>query len=251
MELYAEPYDPERPVLCFDAMPDQRRHEVDEPLLAAPGEVCREDYEYERKGPWNVLLTFEPLTGRRHVQGTEPRTNPDVAQAMQELAQTHCAHAKELRVVLENLSTHTPAALYQTLASQAAWELARKLSCHDTPKYGRWLTMAECAFSVLSRQGLPHRLPTQERVQAVVQHWTLARTEKQLRINWQFTTDKARDKFQQFYPLSSLWLRTKGLDRANLTSFLFSVLLVMVILQRRVSMVKYVVRLPPEEREQL
>jgi transposase len=200
LDLYAEPYDPERPVLCFDEMPYQRLAEVRESLLAAPGKARREDYEYERKGTCNVLLAFEPSTGRRHVQVTETRKNPDFAYAMQELAQTHYPHAKELRVVLDNLSTHTPAALYQTFTPEVARELTRKLSFHYTPKHGSWLNMAECEFSVLSRQCLHQRLPTQEQVQAVVQSWAATRTEKQISINWQFTTEKARDKFKRFYP---------------------------------------------------
>jgi hypothetical protein len=103
------------------------------------------------------------------VQGTEPQKNPDCAYAMQELAQTPYPHAKELRVVLDNLSTHTPAALYQTFTPEGARELTRKLSFHSTPKHGSWLHMAECEFSVLSRQCLPQRRPTHAQVQAVVQ----------------------------------------------------------------------------------
>lgn len=200
MDLYAEPYDPERPVICFDEMPYQRLDEVWEPVPTAPGKARREDYEYVRKGTCNVLLAFEPLTGRRLVQVTETRKNPDFAHAMETLAVTHYPHAKELRVVLDNLSTHTPAAFYQTFAPEVARELTRKISFHYTPKHGSWLNMAECEFSVLSRQCLNQRLPTQERVQAVVQHWASTRTAKQIRINWQFTTDKARDKFKRFYP---------------------------------------------------
>jgi hypothetical protein len=200
LDLYAEPYDPERPVICFDEMPYQRLAEVREPLPAAPGKARREDYEYARKGTCNVLLAFEPLTGRRQVQVTETRKNPDFAQAMHELAVTHYPHATELRVVLDNLSTHTPAAFYQTFAPEVARELTRKISFHYTPKHGSWLNMAECEFSVLSRQCLHQRLPTPARVQHVVQRWASTRTAKQIMVNWQFTTEKARDKFKRFYP---------------------------------------------------
>jgi hypothetical protein len=136
LDLYVEPYDPKRPMLCFDEMLYQRLAEVREPLPPAPGKARREDYEYECKGMCNVLLAFEPLTGRRHVQVTATRKNPDLAQAMQALAATHYPNAKELRVVLDNLSTHTPAALYQTFAPEVARELTRKISFHDTPKHG-------------------------------------------------------------------------------------------------------------------
>jgi hypothetical protein len=106
MDMYAAPYDPERPVIGFDEMPYQRLADMREPLLAAPGKVRRQDYEYARQGTCNVLLAFEPLTGRRHVQVTETRKNPDCAQAMQELATTHSPHATALRLMLDNLSTH-------------------------------------------------------------------------------------------------------------------------------------------------
>jgi transposase len=200
LDLYAEPYDPERPVICFDEMPYQRLADVHEPLLAAPGKARRDDYEYERKGTCNVLLAFEPLTGRRHVTVTETRKNPDFAQAMQELAATHSPNAQELRVVLDNLSTHTPAAFYQTFEPEVARELTRKISFHYTPKHGSWLNMAECEFSVLSRQCLNQRLPTQAQVQHVVQRWASTRTAKQITVHWQFTTEQARDKFKRFYP---------------------------------------------------
>jgi hypothetical protein len=136
LDVYAEPYDPERPVLCCDEMAYQRLAEVRAPLPAAPGQARQEAYEYARKGTCNVLPAFEPLTGRRHVQVIETRKNPDLAQAMHELAVTPYPQATELRVVLDNLSTHTPAALYQTFAPEVARELTRKISFHDTPKHG-------------------------------------------------------------------------------------------------------------------
>ena len=200
LDVYAEPYDPERPGRGCDEMPYQRLAEVRAPLRAAPGQARREDYEYERKGTCNVLLAFEPLTGRRQGKVTETRKNPDFAQAMQEVAATHYPNAKELRVVLENLSTHTPAAFYQTFEPEGARELTRTIAFHYTPKHGSWLNMAECAFSVLSRQCLHQRLPTQARVQNVVQRWASTRTAQQITIHWQFTTEKARDKFKRFYP---------------------------------------------------
>jgi hypothetical protein len=200
LDLYAAPYDPERPVICCDELPSQRLADVREPLLAAPGKARREDDEYERQGTCNVLLAFAPLTGRRQVQVSETRKNPDLAQARQELAVTHYPHAKELRVVLDTLSTHTPAAFYQTFAPEVARELRRQISFHYTPKQGSWLNRAECEFSVLSRQCLNPRLPTPARVQNVVQRWASTRTAKQITIHWQFTMEKARDKFKRFYP---------------------------------------------------
>jgi hypothetical protein len=190
--------------MCFDEMPYQRLADVREPVRAAPGKARREDAEDARQGTCHVLLAFEPLTGRRHVTVTETRKNPDFAQAMQELAEMHDPNAKALRIVLDNLSTPTPAALYQTFEPEVARKLTRKLAFHSTPKHGSWFNMAEGAFSVLSRQCLNQRVPTQEQVQTMVQHWASAHTAKQLTIHWQGTTEKARDKCKRFYPHSPL-----------------------------------------------
>jgi hypothetical protein len=199
LALYAEPSDAERPVLCCDEMPYQLLDEVQAALPAAPGQVRREDYAYARQGVCNLWLACEPLTGWRQVTVTETRKNPDFAQAMQTLVQTHYPTAKERRVVLDNLSTPTPAALYQTFAPPEARALTKKLSFHYTPKHGSGLHMAECEFSVRSRQCLQQRLPSQDRVQEVVHHGASLRTAKQLTVHWQFTTEKARDKFKRFY----------------------------------------------------
>jgi DDE superfamily endonuclease len=200
-------------VRCCDAMPYQRLADVRAPLPAAPGNARREDYEYERTGTCHVLLACEPWTGRRHVTVTETRKHPDFAQAMQELAETHYPTAKELRIVLDNLRTQTPAAFYQTLAPEVARELTRKIAFHSPPKHGSGLNRAEGEFAVLSRQCLPQRLPTQARVPDVVQRWASTRTAKQIPLHWQCTTEKARDKFQRFSPHSSLWSRTSTPSR--------------------------------------
>jgi hypothetical protein len=200
LELYAEPYDPERPVICFDEMPYQLLGEVYDPVPAAPGTPRREDYEYARQGTCNLLLAFEPQTGWRRITVTKTRKHPDFAQVMQALTETQFPDAKELRVVLDNLSTHTPTAFYQSFAPTEARALTKKISFHYTPKHGSWLNMAECEFSVLSRQCLQQRMATQEHLEQVTQHWATQRTAKQITVNWRFTTEKAREKFKRFYP---------------------------------------------------
>lgn len=158
LDLYAEPYDPKRPQLCVDEMPDQLLAEVRAPLPPEPGKPRREDYEYERHGTSNVLLAFEPRTGKRYVQVSETRTHADCAHFMQTLADTYDPEAQTLRVVLDNLSTHTPVAFYETCAPQEARALTQKISFHYTPKHGSWLHMAEGEFSVFSRQYLQQRI---------------------------------------------------------------------------------------------
>jgi hypothetical protein len=181
-------------------MPDQWLEEVYDPVPAAPGKPRREDYESARQGTCNLLLAFEPQTGWRRITVTKTRKHPDVAQVMQDLTATQCPDAKALRVVLDNLRTHTPTAFYQTFAPTAARPVTKTISFHSTPKHGSWLHMAECEFSVLSRQCLQQRLAPQEHLEQVTQHWATQRTEKQITVPWRFTTEKAREKFKRFYP---------------------------------------------------
>jgi hypothetical protein len=200
LDLYAEPYDPQRPQLCVDEMPYQLLADVQQALPPKPGKPRRQDYEYAREGTCNVFLAFEPLTGKRYVAGKETRKHADFAHFMQALANTHYPDAQEIQVVLDNLSTHTPVAFYQTFAPQEARALTQKLAFHYTPVHGSWLNMAECEFSALSRQCLKQRIATQEQLDQIAQHWAKQRTAKRLTVNWQFTTDKAREKFKRFYP---------------------------------------------------
>ena len=200
LDLYAEPYDPTRPQLCFDELPYQLLADVREPLPPALGKPCRQDYEYEREETCNVLLAFAPLTGTRYVGVSPTRTHADFAHFMQTLAHTYSPDAQELRVVLDNLSPHTPVACYQTFAPQEARTLTQKIAFHYTPVHGSWLNMAECEFSAWRRQCLKQRIATQAQLDKIAQHWAQQRTEKRLTVHWQFTTEKAREKFKRFYP---------------------------------------------------
>ena len=152
LDLYAEAYDPRRPVVCvlaktdttvpgrFDELPYQLLAEVNAPLPAEPGKPKRQDYEYERQGHCSLFIAFEPAVGHRHVSVSERRTNADFAREMQKLVERYPA-ADTIRVVLDNLNTHTPAALYQTFCADEARRLTQKLEFHYTPKHGSWLNM--------------------------------------------------------------------------------------------------------------
>lgn len=200
LDLYAEPYDPRRPVVCFDERPYQLLSDAQEPLPMEPGQPRREDYEYERKGSCNFFLIFQPLTGWRHVEVTERRRSEDFAWQMKWLVDVAFPEAEVIRVVLDNLSTHTPAALYQTFPPEEARRLMRRLEFHYTPKHGSWLNMVEIEFSILARQCLDRRLPDMEGVRREVEAWAEARNEVQATVNWRFTTADARHKLQRLYP---------------------------------------------------
>lgn len=199
LDLYAEAYDPRRPVVCFDELPVQLLAEVNLPLSAGPGKPKRRDYEYQRKGHCSLFIAFEPLTGQRQVTVRERRTNADFAHEMQQLVARY-PHADTIRVVLDNLNTHTPAALYQTFSVQEARRLTRTLEFHYTPKHGSWLNMAEIEWSVLSRQALKGRLANMESVGARVDPWQAERNQRRATVNWCFSTAHARTKLARLYP---------------------------------------------------
>lgn len=198
-ELYAEADNPKRPVVCFDELPFQLLAEVNAPIPPEPGKPKRQDYEYERKGHCSRFIAFEPLTAKRHVGVRQHRTNADFAQEMQALVARY-READTLRVVLENLSTHTPAAPYQTFPVEEARRSTSKLDFHHTPKHGRWLNRAEIEGSVLARQALKGRLADVAALEACVKPWQNVRNHKRATVDWCFSTSDARTKLAQLYP---------------------------------------------------
>ena len=139
LDLYGEPYDPTRPVVCFNETATQLLADVRAPLPAQPGRPQREDYEYRRAGTRNLFLTCEPLAGRRHVAITERRTMADFAHQMQWLVDVAYPHAPVVRVVLDNLNTHRMASLYETFPPAEARRIVKRLEFHHTPKHASWL----------------------------------------------------------------------------------------------------------------
>ncbi len=200
LDLYAEDYDPARPTVCFDETSKQLIAEARVPLPMAPGKPERVDYEYERRGTANLFLVTEPLTGWRHVDVTDRRTKHDFAQQMRDLVDRHFPDATTIRVVLDNLNTHTRAALYEAFAPAEARRLLRKLEFHYTPVHGSWLNMAELEFSMLARQCLNRRIGDRDTLVTEVTAWQAARNEQRASIHWQFTVDDARRKLHRLYP---------------------------------------------------
>lgn len=204
LDLYAEPYDAARPVVCFDEVPVQLIAERVAPLPMRPGTPWREDYEYIRRGTCNVFVMVEPLRGWRHFTVTERRANPDFADQMRWLVDRGYPNAERVRVVLDNLSSHTPEALYETFAPAEARRIVRKLEFHYTPKHGSWLNMAELELSVLARQCLQQRIPTPELLRELIGQYETRRNRDEATITWQFTAEQARVKLRRLYPSNPL-----------------------------------------------
>lgn len=200
LDLYAEPLQPSRPVVCFDERPCQLLADKVDPLPSRPGQPARYDYEYERKGSCNLFMLCQPLAGWRRTKVTAQRKKPDFARCMQELVDVDFPKAEVIRVVLDNLSTHTPAALYEAFTPEEARRLLRKLEFHYTPKHGSWLNMAEIELSVLSRQCLKQRLPDQAALHRESQAWEQRRNAQHATISWCFRLDDARTTLARLYP---------------------------------------------------
>jgi len=203
LDLYAEPYDAAAPVVCFDEVPVQLIGETRTALPMRPGIPKRVDYEYIRNGTANVFVMVEPLGGWRHLCVTERRANADFAAQMRWLVDEGYPTAPRIRVVLDNLSTHKPAALYETYPAAEARRIVRKLEFHYTPKHGSWLNMAELELSVLARQGLDQRIPTVVRLREILAAYETRRNTAKATIHWQFTNEKARVKLHRLYPIKS------------------------------------------------
>jgi hypothetical protein len=200
LDLYEEPYDPKIPMICFDERPYQMLGEVRDPLPMVPGKVRRFDSEYEREGNAYVHMAFEPLRSWREVEVTERRRGVEFAQLMHHLAEEIYPDAEKIRLVCDNLSTHSPAAFYETFSAEIAHRLARKIEFCYTPVHGSWLNMAEIEISVLVRQCLERRLPDEETLRREAKAWQEERNRKGASVNWRFTTEDARIKLRSLYP---------------------------------------------------
>jgi hypothetical protein len=200
LELYAEPLDPARPVVCFDEASKELRGDVAEPIPPSPGSPAKQDYEYTRHGTANLFVIVEPLAGRRHVTVTDRRAIPDFAAQMKYLCEEMYPEASVIRVVLDNLNTHTIGSLFATYPPEEAWRLARRLEFHHTPKHASWLNMAEMELSVLSRQCLARRLSEKDRLASEVKAWEEERNRIGVRLEWSFRVADARRKLAHLYP---------------------------------------------------
>src|SRR5690606_3952577 len=203
LDLYAEAAtmpDPWRPLVCFDEQPLVLRSDAHAGQPCAPGRAARVGYEYVRKGTGCCLMAFAPIDGLRHVTVAEHRTWAEFAHAMQHLADMCYPDAEVIRVVLDNLSTHTAAALYKTFPPEEARRLALKLELHYTPIHASWLNMAELELAALTRQCLRRRLPDLSTAKREVAAWERERNYAGVGVTRRFTTAAARTKLARLYP---------------------------------------------------
>jgi hypothetical protein len=200
LAVYARPLDARRPLVCFDEAGKDLKAHTRSPQPAAPGRDAREDSEYARAGSRNLFLCYAPALGWRHIAITERRTARDFAHAIRELVDRHFPAAERIVLVLDQLNTHTPAALYQAFPPAEAWRILERLEWHYTPTHGSWLNMAELELSALARQCLARRIPDQTTLATEVAAWVAARNAEAVTASWHFTQDDARQRLPWLYP---------------------------------------------------
>jgi transposase len=200
LELYAEVPDEQRPVVCFDETPRQLIGEARVPVVAKPGKRARFDYEYVRNGTANVFMFVDVHRPWRHAKVTDRRACRDFAECMRDLVDAHYPNAERIRVVLDNLSTHAPAALYESFDPAEARRILRRLEFHYTPKHASWLNMVEIEIGVMVSQCLDRRIPTKSILVKEIKAWERRRNHEKSRIKWLFTVDRARQKLGRSYP---------------------------------------------------
>ena len=198
LDVYKRPLNEDLPLVCMDESPKQMIKETRLPIEMKPGHDTKEDFEYERCGVANIFLASEPLTGKRYVEVTERKTKRDWANFIRQIADDWYKDAPKITLVMDNLSTHKPAALYEAFEPKEAKRIWDRFEFIYTPKHGSWLNMAEIELSQLNRQCLDRRIGERSVMTSEVEAWTKAGNDQKVIADWQFTTDAARIKLRKY-----------------------------------------------------
>jgi hypothetical protein len=202
LEVYARPYDPNRPVICMDEKPYQLLNETREPIPMKAGSTKKVDSEYVRNGTCSIFIFTEPLGGWRYAEALPRRTKIDWAGKIKWLLDTEYPDAEKVILVMDNLNTHAVSSLYEAFPAEMALRLAKRLEIHFTPKHGSWLDIAEVELAALSAQCLgSRRIPDIDMLNKALTAWHSYRNKAQKGVNWQFTTAEARIKLKRLYPV--------------------------------------------------
>ena len=200
LDVYKRPLNKDLPLVCMDESPKQMIKETRLPIEMKPGHDTKEDFEYERCGVANIFLASEPLTGKRYVEVTERKTKRDWANFIKQIADDWYKDAPKITLVMDNLSTHKPAALYEAFEPKEAKRIWDRFEFIYTPKHGSWLNMAEIELNVLMGQCLNRRIDNMETMKKEVRAWQTHRNNKEAKIKWRFTADDERIKLLKLYP---------------------------------------------------
>jgi hypothetical protein len=204
LDVYKTPYNKSFPVVCMDESPKQLIKQTRIPIVRKPGSDAKEDYEYARCGVAQIFMANEPLKGKRYVKVLQSKTKKQWAQFIKEISDKYYPKAEKIRLVMDNLNTHKPSALYETFTPEEAKRIWDRFEFIYTPKHGSWLNMAEIELNVLMGQCLKRRIDNMTTIREETEAWQENRNNKKAKINWQFTTKNARIKLKRLYPTLSV-----------------------------------------------
>ena len=196
LDLYAKPYNPQEPVICFDEKSKQLLKDARPVIPMRQGTIRKADYEYKRNGTANIFMAVEPKGGYRTAKATNRRTKRDFAHEMRRIMDNVYPEAKNIHLVLDNLNTHFPSSLIATFGTREAKRLMQRITFHHTPKHASWLNMAEIELSILGRQCLNRRIPDAQTLKHHLRTWQARRNKHHAKINWKFTKHDARNIFK-------------------------------------------------------
>lgn len=200
LDVYAAKHSDDEPLICMDEASKQLLSDSQPAEPLAPGRPPREDHHYERRGTQAIFMFFNPLSGQRRVSGRDSRTRVDWAEEIRQLLDEDYPHAKKIKLVCDNLNTHSIASLYEAFPAAEAHRLKQRLEIHHTPRSGSWLNVAEIELSVLSRRCLDRRISSPEQLSRELAAWQQQRNAEASTVRWRFTTPDARIRLQHLYP---------------------------------------------------
>jgi hypothetical protein len=200
LDLYEAEHSEEEPLICMDEAAKQLLRDERQTLALRPGKPLREDYHYERRGTQAIFMFFDPNRGWRRVCTRDSRTRVDWAEEVRTLLDDDYPHAKRVKLVCDNLNTHSIASLYEAFPAEEARRLARRLEIHYTPRNGSWLNVAEIELSVLAKQCLDRRIGSSEELANELRAWSDERNSDASKVQWKFTTPDARRALHRLYP---------------------------------------------------
>lgn len=200
LDLYAEGYDPKKPMICVDEKSKQLLKNKRDSIPVRPGHPAKEDSEYERNGTRNIFVAVEPKGGRHLASVTRQRKKPDFAKFIKGVVDDEYPDADLIRIVLDNLNTHVETSFTETFSKEEAKRLLKKVQFHYTPKHASWLNMAEIEIGILDTECLgDRRVPDEQTLVREVVAWVQRRNKEQKKIVWKFTKQDADKKLSKYY----------------------------------------------------
>lgn len=194
--IYEMAYDETKPVICLDEKPVHLIGDKRESISEKPGKPLKVDYEYTRNGQASVFMAVEPKAAEYTTKTSKRRDGIEFSKFLKTLSKKY-KDAEKIILVMDNLSTHTQNSLtkhYGTKVGQALWD---RFEVHYTPVHASWLNQAEIAIGMLSRQCIgKKRVADTNTLAGNVKAWTKRTNKKNVKINWKFTTEKAREVFK-------------------------------------------------------